>query len=96
MVLTVQAAEVASCARNGETGRAGMEMIEGLLLHGVDGQGAGLGIHLAYKLAAKVPAATAQPRLAIGNMAMMRTKLTHYGAIVQSLVVSALMLSHIS
>ena len=38
VVLTVQTTEVTTCAGEGETGGARMEVVEGLLLDGIDGQ----------------------------------------------------------
>ena len=38
MVLTVEATEIATCAGKGETGGAGVEVVEGFLLDGVDGE----------------------------------------------------------
>jgi hypothetical protein len=49
MILTVQATEVTTRTSQGQTGRPWMEMIQRLLLDGVDGEGAGLGIDFADK-----------------------------------------------
>jgi hypothetical protein len=47
VVLTVEATEIATCAGEGETGGAGMEVVEGFLFDGVDGEGAGTGVDFA-------------------------------------------------
>ena len=48
MVLAVEAAEVAASTGDGKALGAWMEMVEGLLLDGVDGQGARAPIDVAY------------------------------------------------
>ena len=49
MVLTVETVEVTAGAGEGEALGAGVEVIQRLLLDGVDGEGAGLGIDFADK-----------------------------------------------
>ena len=47
VVLTVEAAEVTTSTGERETLGAGVEVIQRLLLDGVDGEGAGLGVDFA-------------------------------------------------
>ena len=73
MILTVQTMEVTTRTSQGQTGRPWMEMIQRLLLDGVDGQRTRLAIDLADEFAIVIPATTTKARLAIGYPAMMRT-----------------------
>ena len=65
VVLTVQAAEIAPRAGDGETGRARVEMIEGFLLDGVNGECTGMAIGLGIEGACAVYA-TATASTAVG------------------------------
>ena len=82
MVLTVQTPEVAARTGNGETLGAWMEVVQRLLLNGVNGQRTRFAIHLADKHAIHIPTAPTDARLAVGNLAMMRTELTLHPSIV--------------
>ena len=73
MVLTVQTTEVTTRTGEGKTGGAWMEMVEGLLLDGIDGQRTGFGIDLADEHALLIPATATAACLAVGYMTMMGT-----------------------
>ena len=73
VVLAVQAAEIAPRAGDGETGGAGVEMIERLFLYGVDGQRTRLGIDLADERAVVVAATATDTCLAIAYPTVVRT-----------------------
>ena len=90
VVLTVQTAEIATRTGEGETRGAGMEMVEGLLLDRVDGEGTGFGIDLADKHATLISAAAADASLAFGDVAMVRTELALDLPIIQTLIIPAL------
>ena len=90
MILTVQATEIAACTGDGETGGAGMEMVEWLLLDGIDGQRTRFGIDLADECATMISSAATDARLAIGYAAMMRTEQTLHSSIIQTLIISTL------
>ena len=90
MVLTVQTPKVAASTGNGEARGARMEVVQRLLLNGVDGQRAGLAIHLADKHAVQITTAPTDTCLAVGNLAMMRTELTLYPSIIQPPIVFGL------
>jgi hypothetical protein len=94
VVLTVQATEIAARTGEGETGSARMEMVERLLLDGIDGEGTRLGVDLADKHAASISAAAADAGLAISNVAMMRTEPAFDLLILQTLIISALETIH--
>lgn len=81
MILTVQTMEVTTRTSQRQTGGPWMEMIQWLLLDGVDGQRTRLAIDLADEFAIVIPATTTKARLAIGYPAMMRTDLTLHPAI---------------
>ena len=83
IILTVQAAEVTACAGNGETGSTRMEMIKRFFLHRVDGQGTRLAINLAHKHAIMIPPTTTDTRLALSDMAVMRTEQTLHSITLQ-------------
>ena len=91
VVLTVHATEVTPRAGEGETGGAGMEMIEGFLLDGIDGQRTGLGIDLADEHTVVVATTTTTACLAIGDMAMVGTELALDSTVVQSLIIPTLL-----
>jgi hypothetical protein len=88
VVLTVQATEIAACTGDGETCGAGMEVVERLLLDGIDGECTRLAIDLADKHATTIPSTATDTRLAIGYAAMMRTEQTLYSSIIQTLIIS--------
>ena len=76
MVLTVQTTEITTRTGDGQTRRAWMEMVQGFLLDGVDGQRARLAIDLADQYTIVISATATKPRLTIGDMAMVRTEQT--------------------
>ena len=82
MILTVQAPKVAASTGNGEALGARMEVVQRLLLDGVDGQRTGFAVHLADEHAVLIATAPADTRLTVGNLAMMRTELTLHPALV--------------
>ena len=90
MVLTVQTPEVTASTGNGETLGAWMKVVQRFLLNRVDGQRTRLAIDLADKHAVLVATAAADTRLAVGNLAMMRTELTLHPSTVQPLIISTL------
>ena len=94
MVLTVQTAEVAARTGQRQTRRTRMEVVERLLLYRVDGQCAGLSINLTDEDAVMVTSASAAPRLAVGNAAVVRTELAHHAPVVEPLIISALVCFH--
>jgi hypothetical protein len=51
-----------------------MEMVQGLFLNGVDGQRTGLAIHLTNEHTILIPTTTTDARLAIQDLAMVRTE----------------------
>ena len=87
IILTVQASEVTTCAGNGETGSTRMEMIKWFFLHRVDGQGTRLAINLAYKHAIMVPPTATDTRLALSDMAVMRTEQALHSPILQMFII---------
>lgn len=87
MVLTVETTEVAARTGKGETHGARMEVIEGLLLDGVDGEGTGLSIDVADEYAALIASATTETALAVGDVAMMRTELALDLAVLQTMII---------
>ena len=88
MVLTVQAAEVAARTGDGEALGARMEMIEWLLLNGVDGQRTRPSVHLANEHTALIAPAPADACLSLADMAMMRAEQTRHPAIIHLLIIS--------
>jgi hypothetical protein len=74
VVLTVEATEVTACAGKGKTLGAWMEMIERLLLDGVDGQGTGLSIDLTKEYAAIISSTATTSCLAFGDITVVRTE----------------------
>jgi hypothetical protein len=90
VVLTVQTTEITTRTGEGETGGTRVEMVERLLLDGVDGQRTGFGIDLADEYGVMVTTTAATARLAIGNMTMVRTELAPDRTIIQSLIISGL------
>ena len=76
MILTVQTPEVAASTGNGEALGARMEVVQRLLLNGVNGQRTGLAIDFAYTHAILIATTPTDARLAIRNLAMMRTEQT--------------------
>ena len=93
VVLAVQTAEVAAGAGDGEALCAGVEMVEGLLLDGVDGQRTRLTIDIADESAVQIATATADARLAVGDTAVVRTEQTLNSA-ARRFVISALVGFH--
>ena len=82
MILTVQATEVTSCAGQGQTGGARVEMVEWLLLDRVDGQRTGLGVDLADKHTVVVSATATTARPSVGDTAVVWTELALHHTIV--------------
>ena len=82
MILTVQTPEVAASTSDGEALGVRMEVVQRFLLNGVNSQRTGLAIHLADKHSIHIPTAPTDARLAVGNLAMMRTELTLHPSIV--------------
>ena len=82
MILTVQTPEVAASTSDGEALGARMKVVQRFLLNGVNSQRTGLAVHLADKHAIHIPTAPTDARLAVGNLAMMRTELTLHPSIV--------------
>ena len=83
MILTVLTVEVAARTGDGEAFGARMEVIERLLLDGVNGQRARPSVHLTDEHATLIASATADARLALTDAAMMRAELTLHPAIIQ-------------
>ena len=90
VVLTVQTAEVAACAGDGQAGGTRMEMVEWFLLHRVDGQGTRLTINLAHKHATMIPSTTTDTRLTLSDMAVMRTEQTLHSPTLQMFIIPTL------
>ena len=90
MILTILAPEVAARTGQGQTSGAWMEMVERLLLNGIDGQRTRLGIDLADKHTVLIAPAAADACLTIHDTAMMRTELTHYCPTLQCLIITTL------
>jgi hypothetical protein len=90
MILTILAPEVAARTGQGQTSGAWMEMVERLLLNGIDGQRTRLGIDLADKCTTTISSTATDARLAIGYAAMMRTDQTLHSSIIQTLIISTL------
>ena len=88
MVLTVEATEITTCAGEGETGGTRMEVVEGFLLDGVDGEGAGMGVDFAEEHAGVVATAAAETGLAVGDVAVVGAQLTHDRSIVLLAIIS--------
>ena len=82
MILTVQAPKVAASTGNGEALGARMEVVQRLLLNGVNGQRTGLAIDFAHKHAVLIATTPADTRLTIGNLAMMWTEQTLHPSII--------------
>ena len=72
MVLTVQAAEVAARTGDGEALGARMEVVQRLLLNGVNGQRTGFAIYLTDKYPVLILPTTAHSHFTIGNTAVVR------------------------
>ena len=64
-----------------------MEVVEGLLLDGIDGQRTGFGIDLADEHTVVVATTATTARLAMGDMAMVGAELALHRAIIQSLII---------
>ncbi len=90
MILTVQTPEVAASTGNGEARGARMEVVQWFLLNGVNGQRTGLAIDFAHKHTVLIATAPTDTRLAIGNLAKMRTELTLHPSIIQLPIVFTL------
>ena len=90
VVLTVQTTEIAACTGHGETHGARMEMVEWLLLNGVDSQCTGPAIDLTNQYTAMIATAAADAHLAIGDATVVRTKQTFNGTAFQTLIISTL------
>ena len=89
MVLTVQTPEVAASTGNGEALGARMEVVEWLLLNGVNGQRTGLAIYFAHEHTILITTTPTDTRLAVRNLAMMRTELTLHPSIIQPPIIFA-------
>ena len=87
VVLTVQTAEVTACAGDGQAGGTRMEMVERLLLHRVDGQGARLAINLTHKHTAIIPPTATDTRLTFSDVTVMRTERTLHSSTFQMLII---------
>ena len=81
MILTVQTTEIATRAGDREAFGAWMEVIQWLFLNGVDSQRTGFAIDLASEHTVLVAPTPTDARLAVCNMAVMRTELTLYPAL---------------
>ena len=90
MILTVQTLEVAASTGNGEALGARMEVVQRLLLDGVNGQRTGFAIDFAHEHTVLITTAPADSRLAVRNLTMMRTEQTLHPSIIQPLIVFAL------
>ena len=90
MVLTVQTAEVAARTGDGEALGARMEMIERLLLNGVDGQRTRPSVHLADQYTALIASAPADACPALADVAMVWAEQTRHPAIIHLLIIPAL------
>ena len=88
MVLTVQAAEVAARTGDGEALGARMKVVERLLIDGVNGQRTRPSIYLAEQHTALIASATADPRPALADAAMMRAEQTLHPPIIQLSIIS--------
>ena len=89
MVLTVQATEITTRAGERETLGARMKVVKRFLFDGVDGQRTRLAIDYASEYTIFVAPASTDARLAVRNMAMMRTKHALHLSIFQRPIVSA-------
>ena len=90
MVLTVQTTEVTPCAGQRQTGGARVEMIEGFLLDGVDGQRTGFVIDLADEHAIVITTTATAACPIVGDTTMMRTEQALHHAIVKPLIILTL------
>ena len=90
VVLTVQAAEITSRAGHRQTRRAGMEVIERLLLNGVDGQRTGLAVDLAHEHPVVVTPTPAQARLPVGDAAVVRAEQALHPVLIHPPIIPAL------
>ena len=90
MILAVQAPEVAARAGNGEALGARMEVVQRLLLNGVNGQRTGLAIDFADEHTVLITTTSTDTCLAVCNIAMMRTEQTLHPSIIQLPIVFAL------
>ena len=66
-----------------------MEVVQWLLLYGVDGQRTRFAIYLAHEHTALIPSAATHTRLALSNTTMVRTKRTLHPSVIQSLIIPA-------
>ena len=87
MILTVEAMEVTAGTGKRKTLGAWMEMIERLLLDGVDGQGTGQGVYLAKENTTIIATTTTTTCLAVGDMAVVRTKQALYLPVIQPFII---------
>jgi hypothetical protein len=87
MILTVQAPEVAARTGYGQTVGARMEMVEGLLLNGVDGQRARMSIRFTDQHTTTIAPVAADTRLALTDPAMMRTEQALHSPILQMFII---------
>ena len=90
MVLTVQAAEIAARTGDGEALGARMEVVERLLLNGVDGQRTRPSIYLAEQHTALIASAPTDACPALADVAMVWAEQTLQPPIVQLLIIPAL------
>jgi hypothetical protein len=81
MILTVQAPEVAARTGNGEALGARMEVVQRFLLNGVYGQRTRFAVHLADEHTVLIATTPTDSRLAVSNLAMMRTELALHPAL---------------
>ena len=95
VVLTVQATEVTTRTGQRQTRRTWMEVVQRLLLDGVDGQRTRLTIYLTDEHATLISPATAHARLTLSNTAMVRTERTLHPSVIQLLIVPTFHYQHI-
>ena len=82
MILAVQTPEVAASTGNGEALGARMEVVQRLLLNGVNSQRTGLAIYFAHEHTVLIATASTDTRLTVRNLAMMRTEQTLHPSII--------------
>ena len=89
MVLTVQTSEITARTSQRETRGARMEMVERLLLNGIDGQRTRLAIDLAQEYTILIPTAPTASRPSIRYLAVVRTEQTLHPSILHLSIISA-------
>ena len=90
VILTIEATEVTACAGQRKALCAWMEMVEWLLLDGVDGQRTRLTIHLAEEYTTIISSTATASCLTISDMTVVRTKQTRYCPTLQLLIIPTL------